>query len=495
MALLTLLGWALRLALLDAFPLREDEALYAVWARRAAADPFYLSTWPDKPPLFLWLQALALRFFGAGAPGARLVSILASTASLPLAAAAARRLWPRAPARAATAAAALLALSPFAIAFAPTGYTDSLLLFWGLLALALALRGRYAAAGAALGAAVMTKQQGLLFVPLIAAVPLVQPSARRGPALAALAAGAALLLLPLLAWDAVRWATAPSPWDLGARNYGALALAPLAALPERVRDWAEPFGYLAAAPWAWALLAGATGAAFLLGARRGWPLRLPLLLALWALGFLLLHLLITVQPWDRYLLPLAAALALLAAGGVALTPRAAPYVLTALLLLLLLPQALAAARGAYPIGADHGDLTGLDAAFAWVDEQAAPATLYHRTLGWQAQFALYDAVEEGRVALRWFPHAVALADDATKQAQRTRLVIELQGREARDLPVQLAARGLALEPRFRSGHVTLSAIVARDPAAACGWCACRLPAWGEGWGAGPADPRAQSTAP
>ncbi len=36
------------------------------------------------------------------------------------------------------------------------------------------------------------------------------------------------------------------------------------------------------------------------------------LLLLWTLGFVALHLFTTVQPWDRYLLPLAPMLALLA---------------------------------------------------------------------------------------------------------------------------------------------------------------------------------------
>ena len=60
-------------------------------------------------------------------------------------------------------AALLAALNPFAISFAPTVYTDALLVLAGSLALALAARGRAFWAGCWLGVAIMTKQQGLLF--------------------------------------------------------------------------------------------------------------------------------------------------------------------------------------------------------------------------------------------------------------------------------------------------------------------------------------------
>jgi hypothetical protein len=74
------LALALRLPLLNRFPLREDEAIYGWWALTALRDdPRFLAIWPDKPPLFLWLQGSALQLFGATAPGARLLNIFLST--------------------------------------------------------------------------------------------------------------------------------------------------------------------------------------------------------------------------------------------------------------------------------------------------------------------------------------------------------------------------------------------------------------------------------
>src|SRR4051812_1685636 len=61
---LTFVGFALRLQLLHAFPLREDEAIYGYWARAAVTDPFFLHVWPDKPPLFIWLLTGAFALLG-----------------------------------------------------------------------------------------------------------------------------------------------------------------------------------------------------------------------------------------------------------------------------------------------------------------------------------------------------------------------------------------------------------------------------------------------
>src|SRR4029453_11436561 len=110
-----------------------------------------------------------------------------------------------------------------------------------------------------LGVAIMTKQQGVIYVPLIAAAlhcgvwrpagvpgglpPLgVAWGVGNGPAsvfriwwapfgcalrtFLLLCVGLAAVLLPILYWDSLRWAVAPSPWDLSVRNYGPLALAP-----------------------------------------------------------------------------------------------------------------------------------------------------------------------------------------------------------------------------------------------------------------------------
>lgn len=484
--LATIVGFALRLLLLHAYPLRADEAIYSMWARAAWRDPWYLHTWPDKPPLFLWMQAAALALFGANNAGARVLSLCAGTAMIPLAGAAARRVWPAVAMPAAVSAAWLMALTPYAISFAPTAYTDTLLVFWGLLALTLGLRGRGIAAGAALGAAIMTKQQGLLYTPLLLALPFVTaPLGARLRAIARLALGMALVLLPILAWDAARWATAPSPWDLGVRNYGALRLAPLAEWPARARGWGNLLWYMGGNWAGWLALAVLTLAGARIAIRTHTRISgAAWLLAAWALGFLLLHAITTVQVWDRYLLPLAPVIAICVGGLAALglqrmqSPRLAGAVALVALALLALP-AWTAARGGFPIGADHGAYSGLDEALAWVAAQGpAKQVLYHNALGWNAQYTLYDAVQSGQVELRWFASSVALADNAARSAWLPRTLIEADWAPSPHLASDLAQRGLELVKQMRVGHMTVYSIMENAHAeAVCDWCVNRAAPW------------------
>ncbi len=347
MAAITLVGFVLRLPLLMRFPLREDEAIYGYWALHAwYVDPLFLHVWPDKPPIFLWLLAAALQLWGHGPETAgaavRWINIMAGTLTIPVLAACARRWWGLG---AALTTGLLAAFNPFAIGFAPTAFTDPVLVLAGSLALVLAVRRRWFWSGFWLGVAIMTKQQGLLFVPLVAACGLCgegghtvrrgenvpgtgEPTVRlpvpgtwcAGPiALLLWFAGLAVVVLPILYWDSLRWAVAPSPWDLGATNVGGVALLAPSAWIGRGEDWLGLAWYLLASPWAW----GAYAVLLILAAVGAWRRRerreswLPaLILALWGIGFLLLHAGSSVQVWDRYLLPLTVPLALLGGWGV-----------------------------------------------------------------------------------------------------------------------------------------------------------------------------------
>ena len=107
---------------------------------------------------------------------------------------------------------------------------------------------------------------------------------------------------------------APSPWDLGARNVGGVALAALALWPERTQAWLALAGYLVASRWLAAGLlvacAGLIASLFLLPTTRPQRYVPALILAAWGTGFLALHVITTVQVWDRYLLPLVLPLVL-----------------------------------------------------------------------------------------------------------------------------------------------------------------------------------------
>jgi hypothetical protein len=508
---LTCVGFALRLGLLTAFPLREDEAIYGYWARSVPSDPFFLHVWPDKPPLFIWLLSGSFALFGPSEATARLVSIFASTLTIPLAAVGAQRLWLSH--RAALMAALLLTLNPYAVSFAPTAFTDSLLVLFGTGAVALALSGRGLGAGLLLGAVCMTKQQGLFYLPLVVALLLVDKSygfhlnlprswelsgwlqgrwsawRARIAALGWLLLGVALIVVPILLWDSQRWAVAPSPWDLAQQTYAPLHWLPPEQWLGRWFEWREWLWYLGGSWTVWAMLGVASALAVGMALHRP---RVALLIG-WGGAFMLMHLITSLQAWDRYLLPLAPWLAWVASGPLAHGLRAATSsrqrqviaLLVVLGLIGLIRPGLAAAQGQMPIGGDHGDYAGLTAAIASLDsildgrEGGDSLVLYHQALGWHFRFYLYDALQSRGddpppVDLRWFPSSAYLADNAAKTPYPPKVLIVPDWATPRDLPLHLALRGLTLEPRLHVGRfVVLEIIQPMRPV--CNWCMSKAP--------------------
>jgi hypothetical protein len=142
-----------------------DEAIYSSWGLDIASghDLLVSGSAVDKPPLFLYVQALSFVLFGPTEVAARLPSLVASLASVGLIYALGRSLYGQGTG---LLAAGLLAASPYAILFAPTAFTDPLMVACVLAGCLAAVRGRWGWAGIALGLAAMTKQQGIFFAPL-----------------------------------------------------------------------------------------------------------------------------------------------------------------------------------------------------------------------------------------------------------------------------------------------------------------------------------------
>lgn len=540
----TLAGFALRLALLDRFAFHPDEAIYSFWALYGRnVDPLFLQVWPDKPPLLIWLLGWLFDLAGATPVMARLPNLVFSTLTIVIAGALARYWWGE---RAGLLAALLMALNPFAISFAATAFTDPLMVFAGLVALYTAVRRRFFWSGVWLGVAVMTKQQGLLFAPLVLAVASCELRGTREFAAVVMrwSIGLMVVVAPIMYWDSLRWAVAPSPWDLGARNAAGFALAAPEQWLPRLWAWLDLARYLPGAVWIWLpplaaiivsmsrkLLASRQPA--ILTQRRkdaekrresagenlsllfSANLRAPaplhrqnsaqpafqfppaVILFIWAVGFLTLHVVTTVQVWDRYLLPLAPVTALLGAfvaewllrrgegrgaKGEAFVQRillrrlhSVVVLLLAVWLLLLTRPAIEAAQGRLPIGGDRGAYTGVEEVAAWLAARAdAAPVVYHRTLGWHFPFLLFAPMQDGRIDVRWVPSAVQLADNAAKTPHRPRYWVEADWSPARDLMMQLAVRGLAAQERLRAGRFTLYEIVGTPPSSTS-WRACVPP--------------------
>jgi 4-amino-4-deoxy-L-arabinose transferase-like glycosyltransferase len=262
LALLIAVGAALRLAPIGANRFHEDEALYSFWALQITTgrDPILDHSPVDKPPLFIYTLALCFKLFGPSEVAARLPSELASAASIALLYYLAWRLYGRA---VATLAAILMALSPFNILFAPTAFTDPLMVAWVLAALCLATKGHVGWCGLMLGLAAATKQQGLLFVPLAIVIatrrfvplplPLCSPTPPHPRTLLKeglfFALGFLAVMAPVAWWDSLRWQLQPNYFEQSLISYGGLAFVDPAQLVERLGDWAEILHYITASPF------------------------------------------------------------------------------------------------------------------------------------------------------------------------------------------------------------------------------------------------------
>ena len=470
--ILLLLGFGLRLVMLDRFHFHQDEALYGYWALHFLhEDPFFLKQWIDKPPLFIWLLAHHFQVLGVSEASARLLNIWVSTLTIPVIAAIARQAWGGG---AAFVTAAAFALNPLAISYSPTAFTDPLFVLGGVCALYAAQRSHPFWAGLYLGVAIMTKHHGILFAPLVLAILIAgtlnaKPAAKVARFLR-FGGGLALIVLPILYWDSLRWSVAPSPWDMGLRNYGELGIVSLPQWSDRVTRIAQLLWYVTANNVVWIVLVAAL--VLLVLYTRSARLSLPkwnamiaapnsgarinnfgLLLCGWIGAYWAIHAVANLPLWDRYFLPIAPAFAILAGGiGVRILSASSSLwrrILITLWILILLPSAVQAARGELPIGSDHGAYNGLQEVFTWLDTHSPQgAVLYHQALSWHLQFYFYENSREYRI--RWFASPVALADDATKMPQRAKFVIVPVWRPLRNRYPHLAARELDLIQRHRT---------------------------------------------
>ncbi len=460
-----LLALALRLAPWGHNRFLEDEALYAYWGLQIATgnDPVLNAEPVDKPPLYPYLLALSFRLLGRSEAAARLPNLGASVTSIALVYALGRNLpltpGPSPPRGeggrreegAGLLAALLLALSPFDILFASTAFTDPLLTMWGLAALLAAVRGRPGLAGLLSGLAMATKQQGLFFLPLVAA--LIATGRRPGGAgWLRFALGLALITAGVLGWDLAR-TQRPGFWQQSLISYGGLGLAQSDTLGERARGWLRLVGLFWVSPWVNALLLGALALWLISLGRPGRPLsQADRALLLFVGGFLALHWLVNLQVWDRYLLPLVPLLAILA-GRALVTPgrairQARQQRIYAITLPLLLAGLLAgpvgrATRSELPVGGDHGAYDGIDRLTAYLRAEAPPgAVVYHHWLGYHYRFYLYGAP----LRLHWYPDPADLVHDATVYRREPRYIAFPSFRDGAPVQAALSAAGIGLVP-------------------------------------------------
>ena len=494
-------GLALRVWQFNRFPLREDEALYCYWARLVSSgrDVMLERVAVDKPPFFIYTLARWFDWFGPSDASGRSLNVLISFINLTLVWLLARRLFGP---RAGRWVLAMFALSPFAISFAPTTYTDPMLTLWLLAALLAASWRLGLLAGLALGMGFATKQPALLFIPLILlALPLgrwpdaiwrryakLRPEDRRRPggwlwriaywlapwAMAGL--GFWFVWFKVWQWDGWRILPAEIPdfWTQSWHSYGGLAWVALADWPGRLAQWWQVGRWWGGGAWG-TLLTIALGGVAALAAWQSLknnrnaansPLCAPnaarwlLLFASFSAAYLALHFFLGFQTWDRYLLPLAPLSAMLTACGALWLwersrawPRIGRWAAAALVSLPLLLGAGRAADARIPVGGDHGAYSGLltVADFLRSHTPDARGVVYQRWLGWQWDWYLWD----GPPRVYWADAEMLVADLAPDPHGYTRFVVFPAWRldEKPALDEALAAVGLHLQERLRTHDV------------------------------------------
>jgi len=380
-----LIIWAAALfstiALHHARRFHPDEALYMTMARNAAVNgDWWLISLPlDKPPLTYYTNALSLNLLAVdsdasgvlqldvhkGEFAGRMPSLLMSVLLVAVVVALAKALCKDA--CAAWFAGVLTALSPLRIVFAPTAFTDMPMLLFATVALWMAARGRWACSGLWMMVSVAAKPQSVFYLPLIVAFVFLQyhrtKEFKRGLRHIIVFAGPLILGgLLLLLWDVGREAQgAANIWAVGYLNYTPTRITPFADYASRWHEWWKTANHLFGDRW---LTIGLLGiAAF------GTVLRRRLvdwILLSWLVGFCALHMLLTLNLFDRNLilmLPIAAVWVANIGSKHIFTLSGCnicKLVVTIIILLWLTGLSYVAATGAFYIGGDDGTHDGID---------------------------------------------------------------------------------------------------------------------------------------
>jgi 4-amino-4-deoxy-L-arabinose transferase-like glycosyltransferase len=485
----------------------HDEAVYSSWGLDIASgrDVMVSGSPVDKPPLPLYLQAVSLLLFGASEAAARIPSLLSHVVSVWLLYRLGTALYDE---MTGLLASLLLAASPYAILFAATAFTDSMMVAWVLAACLAAVSRRWFLAGLLTGAAAITKQQGVFFTPLVLGLGYVRGLALEPQRSIALTRGQVVrygvgLLLPLAAagiWDLSR-GRQPGYLMQSLLSYGGLAVA-TATVGERLTGFVSLLRYgTGSRALNWLLLVG--GGMLLLGdvvvmvcsglGLRGWICRrldreaktsevhtrigphstpLPdfqsllydLVLFFFIAVFLLVHSLMSFKVWDRYMLGLIPLLVLLLARvlrvgwhfvrlalqhftkGTPWTERGAAVAAALLLLGLLVGPTRAAAESRLSVGGDHGAYEGIEQVVAYMQRVPADTTLYHRWLGGHWRFYLWSNPYD----FRYWEDAEDLARQAALRRDAVRYIVFPSWQSATEASLALEREGMALNEVHRA---------------------------------------------
>jgi 4-amino-4-deoxy-L-arabinose transferase-like glycosyltransferase len=415
-----------------------DEAYFAGFAMRAALNGSWLLAGDlDKPPLAIYLSAASMSLFAAqtnaagvldftarqGEFAARLPGVFSGILLIAVVYRLAYALY--ADRRVALTAAALFSLSPFAVGFSGSAFTDTPMLLAAALALWAAVRGRRLTSGIALALAVLCKFQAIYLLPLILMMLWGRghlESPRAAPRLLVPLLGAfALLAL----WDSLR--TGSDVLSLAAANNAPSRLIRSDEVIPRLIDWLNLSRGLFGAPTVLVLIAALLPAVsrFRRESRRRTAL-IDALLLLYTVVYFGGHWLVAFNTYDRYLLPLLIPLTLLGArgagAGLAWISRrltlAEGGLLGLVILLSMLGSAWNASDGGMLFLDDQSSFARssdwADAA-AYINAQPVATIVYDPWFGWELSYYLGAWSDKRRV---YYPTPQALAAGALAEADQ-----------------------------------------------------------------------------
>jgi hypothetical protein len=458
----------LRVSLIAANRFHGDEALYSHWGLLiASAKDVFLRNGPvvDKPPVFLYTLAFFFKVFGQSETTARLPNVMASLAGIVIVYGIADELYDR---RVATLSAILLTFSPFDIQFAPTAFTDPLMVTLSFASCLFALKCRYLAAGTAFGLGVMTKPTAVIFAPLLlffTVLPLRARDSRRkaGWSPLLLGLGFAAVILPVICWDVVIRNNCIDFLSASVARYGGLHVVPLDRVLPRVQGWMGHFQYLTGSRVLNITLIGGVICLLAYGLWRrrtqeGWLF--DCILAAFSVCFVSVHTLLSFGIWDRYLLGLAPIVAILLARVLLLPQdgllkghkagiRQVGYlaVLGMFLAVTLLHPAQVALRYGFPVGGDHGSFQGIDDVADYLKGNApAGSVVFHRWLLWHYMFYLFDVPLD----FYYYPSFEFVLDTSRQLATLEKYVVFPSWTNPNDLASYLTDAGWEMHELYRT---------------------------------------------
>jgi 4-amino-4-deoxy-L-arabinose transferase-like glycosyltransferase len=453
--MLVLVAAALRIQGLFSEDLHPDEALFATWARLIAVwrDPLLRNQLVDKPPLLYYLQSLFYPLMGPESLAARLPNYIASMILIPLTALLGWRLYKDN--KTTVFAAAIIVFSPLAVQFSSSAFIDPLmtvLISASLVATAGTFNNtsseaqsikqdrvstittyqvdHYArrlnstyVAGFLFGLAVATKYQALLFLPLTIGIGLLRGWRRRQWKQWTI--GLIPVLMAVVVWDIAqdnKLSLIGAQWDA----FGGLRIARSWELWPRLAEWANQWLFLLGSSLLGFLII--LGLPVLLRPKKKYDdvrRSLDQLMTLFLLGYFLLHWIVAIPVWDRYVLAalpiasivLARLITILVDYLSAITEfrstrrRSTEYSILAIVVILLLalqaPLVESARKGELAVNSAIGPSRGISEQAELLQNLPDGTVLYDHWYSWQWRYYLFDE----QIYVSWFPDVDTLIRD------------------------------------------------------------------------------------